>query len=369
MKNLFFIFSLSIIVFACKNEKQSDAVKTSSKNLTLSSCLYFGSIDKYSISMDIQVMGDKIEGLYCYNNKGISIKLTGEVQGEKIILNGSNERFVGTIDSNVFHGDWFKDSKRFAFKLIPSETAYFSVQNKSFKQENCLNAAENKKHISESTNYWDTLCTSLNLDLFQIKSKNKTLETSINQFILTKVLLLGQYGDEQLSFTTIPQLLNYVKNNDDEYGYEQEINCQFIQCYKNFFSFSISDYSYGFGAAHPQHASQYYNIDLKNRKLITLNTLFNKGYEKQLTKIAKQNFIEQNQDEEYDWLTFWDDQDGMFKFYLSDDFLLTPKGILFSYDPYEIGPYAAGSPEVFIAYKTIKKGLKKDCIIHEFIEE
>ena len=39
---------------------------------------------------------------------------------------------------------------------------------------------------------------------------------------------------------------------------------------------------------------------------------------------------------------------------------MSSKGITFIYQPYEIGPYAAGAPEVFLSLKDIQRLLKEN---------
>ena len=71
-----------------------------------------------------------------------------------------------------------------------------------------------------------------------------------------------------------------------------------------------------------------------------MSDIFKAGYGKELTKIAEKLFIRQN------GYSDWDFSPGKGNFKLAQEFYLTENGIVFSYNQYEIGPYAAGMPEV-----------------------
>lgn len=219
-------------------------------------------------------------------------------------------------------------------------------------------AIENRKHLSDSSNYWDTLCTTIDVQLLKIKVSNKTIEDQINAFIEKEVCSFGSIFEENANYHSLKDVLNSVHKAMDGFGYEHSISCSFHERFKNILTFSISDFSYGFGAAHPNHFSVMYNIDLNTGKLIKLTNLFKNGTNKQLNKIAEHLFIKENGFED------WDFEKG--KFELNSDFIIQKDGLLFTYDAYEIGPYAAGDPSVFIPYSKIKDLLQPNSILKEF---
>jgi len=56
------------------------------------------------------------------------------------------------------------------------------------------------------------------------------------------------------------------------------------------------------------------------------------------------------------------------KFALNDNYLITPLGIRFLYNPYEIKPYAAGTTDLFIPYDKIKSLLRPNTVITQYIK-
>jgi hypothetical protein len=85
-------------------------------------------------------------------------------------------------------------------------------------------------------------------------------------------------------------------------------------------------------AAHGMTGKGFVNYDIENEKILKLKDLMKPGYEKQLLKLVQAAvketeiplMVELNEVE------------------IPDQFSITPKGLQFTYNPYEIAPYAAG---------------------------
>jgi hypothetical protein len=85
------------------------------------------------------------------------------------------------------------------------------------------------------------------------------------------------------------------------------------------------------------------------------------NYSDELNKIAEEKFIKINGN------YGWDFQPGEFK--LNNNFALKKGGLLFMFNSYEIGTYAAGNPQVFIPYHEIKKLIKSGSLLWEIIQK
>lgn len=113
------------------------------------------------------------------------------------------------------------------------------------------------------------------------------------------------------------------------------------------------------GGMHPISMEYDYVYDRNNFKRIRLEELFVKDFDQQLLVIAEKYFRKQEGLKPADKL---DDEHGYFfengKFLLNDNFTLTPTGIKFLYNVYEIKPYAAGITEIEIPYEDLKGILK-----------
>lgn len=97
-------------------------------------------------------------------------------------------------------------------------------------------------------------------------------------------------------------------------------------------------YAYACLAAHGNHATRFVNFCLSDGKIISLSDLFKPDYKNILESLIR----EQLKNGGYDLLLPLD-QIG-----IAPQFGLTAKGIIFSYDPYQIAPYSEGTIQVEI---------------------
>lgn len=359
MKSVFYLIFLIAISSACstqENDKSESTFENSESKYV--SKIYSGTIGKYPITMELSIQGESLIAKYVYNKKCEIIELKGKLNDKNISLSGNKESFNGKLDTKLFSGVWTNGKKKFNFKLEEKEIPFFTIDFKTLQNKNCTSANENHKHISDSTQYWDTLCTSLDITFMSMHFENQVFEQKLKTFIEKEICKMGNMYEDKVQYKSINELLNSVNKIEDEFGYEHSISCNFIERFENILTFSISDYSYGFGAAHPNHFSVMYNIDLMTGNQIKLEDLIIKGTKEQLNRIAEKLFVKENGFEN------WDFERG--KFELNDDFIIEKDGLLFTYDAYEIGPYAAGDPSVFIPFSKIKNLLKSDSVLKEF---
>lgn len=121
----------------------------------------------------------------------------------------------------------------------------------------------------------------------------------------------------------------------------------------------LVDYYSFTGGAHGNPATIYHNWDAKTHKEIGLNDVLNTGYPDSLKMIAEKLFRKQEKLSPTAPLK----QGYFFEnaiFSLNDNFLITPEGLQFLYNPYEIKPYSEGKTELLIPYDAIKTWIKKD---------
>jgi hypothetical protein len=128
----------------------------------------------------------------------------------------------------------------------------------------------------------------------------------------------------------------------------------------------LKGYNYQ-GGAHGGSVTGFINWDTKAGKNLTLDDVFASGYPDKLNAIAEKIF---RKDEKLsdtaslkDNYFFKDD-----KFALNQNFSITPLGIKFLYNQYEIKPYAAGITELFIPYAQIKSLVQPGSVVSQFIK-
>ena len=125
--------------------------------------------------------------------------------------------------------------------------------------------------------------------------------------------------------------------------------------------------SHYLGGAHGSSAQHYYNYDLKAKKLVELNQLFEANTLVELKQLAHDQFktwvmdnklAENVQDYEQAW-----------KFELSQNYYLGKQGLILQYQEYEIGPYVVGLPRLTIPYDQLKGVLKPQYLPEAFKEQ
>jgi hypothetical protein len=111
----------------------------------------------------------------------------------------------------------------------------------------------------------------------------------------------------------------------------------------------------------------YINWNTKANKNVELADVLINGYLAELSKIAENIF--RKQEKLSDTASLKKDyffKDG--KFALNQNYSITPLGIKFLYNVYEIKPYAAGTTDLFIPYAQIKSLLKPNTVITQYLK-
>ena len=114
------------------------------------------------------------------------------------------------------------------------------------------------------------------------------------------------------------------------------------------------------GGAHPMSGISYTNYYVKTGQEIKLNEILIPNFSDKLDAIGEKIFVKTYDEIESVWFF----KRGEFK--LNENFSILAGGLLFTFNTYEIGPYAAGAPEVFIPYRDIQEIINPDGILKRF---
>lgn len=193
-------------------------------------------------------------------------------------------------------------------------------------------------------------CNTRELAGIRVSLTDVAVAQKINGLICKEIT--GKVGN----LATLKKFVADIKTLSNEEGIQDyvqdEYSCSLIDSSNTYMSMRVFSYFYPMGAAHGQSSFQVLNVDLITGTKITLADLFVTNYRSSLKAFAKRKFMEQNGNEGW-WFTTGDQP-----FDLPETFAITRKGITFTYQPYEVGPYAAGAPEVFLSKKDLAKWLK-----------
>jgi len=221
-----------------------------------------------------------------------------------------------------------------------------SFKKFTLKSENCDLPFSDGMEIDED---W---CNTREIDGLKVSMKDAEVAQKIN--VLIEKVITGAGGGKEKSYKQFMADIKTPSNEDGDMEYMQDsYTCRLADSSNTFLSMYIFSEYYGFGAAHGQHGSSVLNIDLKTGNQLKLKDVLVDNYKSALKALGKRKFLEQNGNEGW-WFSTEDDQ----PFELPEVFSITREGITFTYQHYEIGPYAAGAPEVFLSIKDLGPLLK-----------
>jgi hypothetical protein len=369
MKQKFLVIYLVVFILtACNsNSKQSPIYGQSlQENISLPKTFYrkfIGTFGNNEIVLDLTKNDSILTGQYYLKNGSIPKSLNGHIGTDlKFKLSETNNNFeeVGNfsgsfINSSVISGTWTDKigKQKIPFNLSEKTDNIVQILFEKRQSKNCKNAEKNKKQPSDDPMPWDTLCTTIDLDYITVKLPSLEASKKVNDTIMKILCNSSIYGNQ---YSTLEALMNSVDSVENGVGFEMSIGAYLITNDNNIICISIGESFFDFGAAHPQNINNLYNFDIRTGNLITLDDILIENYAETLNKIGEIIFIETNGSEG------WQFEKGSFE--LNRDFAITPGGLLFSYDQYEIGVYAAGAPEVFIPYKDINNLIKPNGLLN-----
>lgn len=156
------------------------------------------------------------------------------------------------------------------------------------------------------------------------------------------------------------------RKGDKKIPFSSKTYAKVIRQDSSIITIEMGGYSYA-GGAHGGSLNVFLNWNTKVQKPIGLDDIFRKGYEKDFNAIAEKIFRKQEKLTDTSSLArdyFFKDN----KFALNNNYLITPVGIRFLYNQYEIKPYAAGTTDLFIPYTKIQHLLKPGTVVAQYIK-
>lgn len=367
------IVLLALSLAACGGDKSStdgsatDALPQLSETAapsTLPATFYMklkGTIgDGIPVTMDLIREDTTLSGTYYYDKIGMPLNLYGSVKGDEMRfrLRESNAQYdeTGTFEGKfsnaaTIEGTWTnaKNKKQLPFMLQETRDGIMGITFEEFHEEDCANRDRNRKNPKpEDEGWWtDTLCSTIDLFLVKVSGPDAAVAQSMNDAIANAIA-----GGGDGAMRTIQDHMNSVHKLEEDEFLELEEDCGIVTNEPGLLVVSIGAFEFA-GGAHPNSWVSYLNFNSKTGKKIKLEDLLKPGTKKDLDRIGERLFNEQNGGESEG---MWDFEPG--KFELNENFAIQKGGLTFVFNPYEIGPYVAGAPVVFIAYKEFKTLIK-----------
>lgn len=200
-------------------------------------------------------------------------------------------------------------------------------------------------------------CPEFNLTyVWMTEGKNKDI---FNRH-MEEILLNDIYKTENASYTSVEDMANaFISDYESfrkDYPEAPDVGWYLDASYGNINELSqVVSFNLGYnmytGGAHPVYYSYNYNYDYNTGEPITLKQIFIPGFEKELNRLIEEAFRKEYNLKSDEPLT----EAGTFEEHIefNDNFLLTPSGIWFHYNIYEIRPYVYGATDLLVPYSDL----------------
>lgn len=347
-----------VLLFSFCGFSQSNAQLSWYKMLT-------GKIDRSAVTLHLHKANHRFSGYYYYDSQLQPIPFIGEdttVKGTITLLcfagGDGTETFRFSLLENKATGTWHPDEKKepvlftaieakapVAFTYVYTEGAVMlRPKLKQSPQATYEAAAVWPVGNTETDAYLKTV-------IHQAFSENSAGKGEIGSVLLQqKKAYLQEYLQEH-------QDVKEADLKEMPSAYTMEVSAQLMVAHQSskLLTLALSDYAYT-GGAHDNYGTTYTSINLLNHKKLTLDAILNEQGKTALSSLLEKQFKATHTLQETDSLQ----EGGLFENSIkpNDNFYITPKGICFNYNPYEIGPYAMGEIRIFIPISELEPYLQ-----------
>ena len=324
--------------------------------------------NQLKIEMRLVRAGERLSGTYAYEKVGTSINLDGTVDAKgNFTLQEADDSgkqtgvFKGTWKEPeaeagaTLDGSWTKPdgSGELSFYLIEQHINFSSGLKMVVKQ---INEENKKRKYTIAAEYPQIEGSgSASVEKFN-KEVSSFVTAEINEW---KSTAGRDPGEEDAGLGTV----------DDDLAIRYDVMLATDDLASIAFYVSV----YNHGAAHPNSYSNGINYDLKNGHSLKLADLFqsNANYLETISAYAISDLKRRSQQAKPDEAVL-DDRDIEDGASAREDnyrsWNITQKGLLITFDAYQVGPYAAGPQTVVIPYATLKSIVKPDGALAPFVK-
>lgn len=318
---------------------------------------FIGTIDKYPVTFQLYRINDKFSGSYYYNSTEETIAISGEMGKDHFLklthfdLEGNAiEVLSGNFKDSSFSGTWEYKDKLLAFRVAQK------------KDNNGLAFDYIYTHGSKKLPPGKFNRDQLSYDAATVWPAPSCTHTATG-FI--KQLIYESFGEKdakdeigKVMISRKKAMLNQQTNEDEEVPTYAESVTVKVE-YRNTQLLTLSEFNYtDVAGAHGMYGTTYTCVDLiHNRKLAIADVLDTLAGQTALQTLLAKKFraaYHLKNDEKISDHIFTETIPA------SDNFLLTSKGIGFSYLPNELGAYALGEVFLYISFKDLDTYLKPE---------
>ncbi len=301
-------------------------------------------------------------GFYSYDTSGQPITIWGNgdsgiVKIYEESIDPENERFFGgALDtSGHFYGHWHGNGTSFKFDLhtdmkdaLPF-AVFYATDSASLMPGN----PKSPLGMSSASTIWPKSVVTADIATFveqqitgtTIQDPQKFLRKTIDSFMVNYKSIASSADSSELNDPASAATWNWTGETEMRVVYNQW-PILVVEKVKY-------DYT---GGAHGNWGATYITMDLSKKKVLQPSDVFKPGYKEAFVPLLEKAFRAK----------YRIDNDESIRESLltpaitpNDNFILTGKGVAFSYVPYEIGPYALGQVTLYIPFSEIKSWVKQ----------
>jgi Protein of unknown function (DUF3298)/Deacetylase PdaC len=319
-----------------------------------------GSVAQAKFEMTLRREGNSLSGAYFYAKSGSANKLS--LRGE---INANGQFTMQEFDSSgrqtgEFKGTWKDDPNQSGASLEgewkkpgAKESQWFSAYEQMLSFTNGTQIVN--RQVSESVK-----AKRLDLAAEYPELTGGTNAAGFNQTVKSRITKeLADFKRQMMALSPADlKMLPQGMNNYMDIGYNIE--------YADNDLISVSFLEGNFtGGVHPNYGYFTITYDLKNGREIKLSELFKPGakYLEAVSAYAVKDLQSRKMPDSDENLGLAQDifADGATaKAENYQNWNLTKKGLMITFDPYQVGPYAAGSQTVIVPYAKLKEMAKAD---------
>jgi hypothetical protein len=321
------------------------------------------------LQMKLVRAGDNLTGSYFYQKVGKKIELRGSVDQDG---NLTLEEFdAGGKQTGVFKGSW-KQSNEGAIEIKGTWTrpngdkqAAFSLQQEPIEFSNGVEiVARQIKEKNAKLKY------EVDVEYPQLTGFVDPNFEKFNQAV--RALAARKVADFKKEMTPTPGDEPAAELPGENLGSDIGMSYEVMLAKDDLISVEFIVSSYSAGAAHPNSYTEVLNFDLRSGQLLKLADLFQPGakYVQALSRYAIDDLKQQSKKAgadamlEDDWIQKGAGADPA----NFDNWTITKPGLKLTFDPYQVGPYAAGPQQVLAPYAALRDIIKPDGPVGQFVK-
>lgn len=323
-----------------------------------------GTINMYTVTMNLVKYGDELRGYYYYDKYKKPMVVYGNFNNDSLLMSAyygyeDSETFKGIFSENTYKGVWTsKDGTvTLQFRMEEKKTSsgdfqyvYVEGSERLFKDLETPNA----HYVNGIVWPTDKYTSSLFVRNAILKQMNK--KTGITEI---GELMLADKKKYMKDFFEYNKDIKRDDVSDGGWSYSLDQIDIMMPVYYDNELFAISSYDYTYtGGAHGNYGTAFTNLDLKRRKILILNdVLTKKGIEKMPALLEKYYKLERGIPPGTSLM-----ESGLFvdTIRATENFLITPGNMMFDYVPYEIASYADGEVTIFVPFEEISAYIKPE---------